>query len=60
MKGCGMCVLQPRLRLTLGWSQFTKVHNYVNIVGGVLFTFSDDVLYLNQISKKYLKGFQSY
>ena len=48
---------------TLGWSQFTRGHNAVKIVGGVmvlnLCTSSDDALYLYNVSRKYLKGFQS-
>ena len=48
----------------LGWSQFTKGHNSVQAVNGVmvlyLCTSSDDALYLYQVSRKYLKGFQSY
>ena len=52
------------VRLTLGWSQFTKGHNSVKTVNGVmvlnLCTSSDDALYLYQFSRKYLKGFQSY
>ena len=47
---------------TLGWSQFTKGHNYVKTVHRVmvhnLYTSSDDTLYLYQVSRKYLKGFQ--
>ena len=50
--------------LTLGWSQFTKDHNSVKTVNGVmvlnLCTSSDDALYLYQVSRKYHKGFQSY
>ena len=46
------------------WSQFTKVHNSINTVDGFmefnLCISSDDALYLYQVSKKYLKGFQSY
>ena len=49
---------------TLGWSQFTKGHNSVKTVDGVmvlnLFISSDDALYLHQVSRKYLIGFQSY
>ena len=49
---------------TLGWSQFTKGHNSVKPVKGVMVlnicTSSDDALYLYQVSRKYLKGFQSY
>ena len=50
--------------LTLGWSKFTMGHNSVKTVDGVmvlnLCTSSDDVLYLYQVSRKYLTGFQSY
>ena len=50
--------------LTLGWSQFTKEHNSVKTENGVmvlnLCTSSDDALYLYQLSREYLKGFQSY
>ena len=50
--------------LTLGWSQFTKGHNSVKTVNGVMIRnlciSSDDALYLYQVSRKYLKGFQSY
>ena len=50
--------------LTLGWSQFTKEHNSVKTVNGVIIlnlcTSYDDALYLYQVSRKYLKGFQSY
>ena len=46
----------------LGWSQFTKGHN--SIKAGVmvlnLSKSSDDALYFYQVSRKYLKGFQSY
>ena len=49
---------------TLGWSQFTKGHNSVKTVNGVmvlnLCTSSDDALYLYQVSRKNLKGFRSY
>ena len=49
---------------TLGWSQFTKGHNSLKTVDGVmvlnLCTSSDDALYLYQVSRKYPKGFQSY
>ena len=51
---------------TPGWSQFTRRHNYLKkTVGGVMvlvlgFISSDDDLYLYQVSRKYLKGFQSY
>ena len=50
--------------LMLGWSQFTKEHNSVKTVNGVIIlnlcTSYDDALYLYQVSRKYLKGFQSY
>ena len=50
--------------LTLGWSQFTKGHNSAKTVYEVMIlnlcTSSDGALYLYQISRKYLKGFQSY
>ena len=50
--------------LTLSWSQFTKDHNSVKNVNGVMIlilcTSSDNALYLYQVSRKYLKGFQSY
>ena len=49
---------------TLGWLQFTKGHNSVKTVNGVmvlnLCTSSDNALYSYQVSRKYLKGFQSY
>ena len=49
---------------TLGWLQFTKGHYLVKTVNGVmvlnLCISSDDALYLYQVSRKYLKGFQSY
>ena len=49
---------------TLGWSQFTKGHNSVKTVDGLmvlnLCTSSNDALCLYQVSGKYLKGFQSY
>ena len=49
---------------TLGWSKFTKGHNSVKTVDGVmvlnLCTSSDGALYLYQVSRKYLTGFQSY
>ena len=48
----------------LGWSQVTKGHNSIKTVYGVmvlnLCTSSDDTLYLYQVSRKYLIGFQSY
>ena len=47
-----------------GWSQFTKGHNSVKTVDGVmvlnLCISSDNALYLYQVSRKYLKGSQSY
>ena len=44
-----------------GWSQFTKGHNTVKTVDGVMvLNLSDDALYLYPVSRKYLKGFQSY
>ena len=50
--------------LMLGWSKFTKRHNSVKPVDGVmvlnLCILSDDALYLYQVSRKYLTGFQSY
>ena len=56
--------LQNQTLATLGWSQLTKGHNSVNTVDGVtvlyLCTPSDDALYLYQVSRKYLKGFQIY
>ena len=49
---------------TLGWLQFTKEHNSVKTVDGVielnLCTSSNDALYLYQVSSKYLKGFKRY
>ena len=49
---------------TLGWSQFTKGHNSVKTVDEVmvlnLCTSPDDALYLYQVSRKDLHGFQSY
>ena len=49
---------------TQGGSQFTKGHNFVKTVNGGmvlnLCTSTDDVLYLYQVSRKYLKGLQSY
>ena len=46
----------------LGWLQFTKGHNSIKTVNGVmvlnLCISSDDTLYLYQVSRKYLKGFQ--
>ena len=48
----------------LGWLQFTKGHNSIKTVDGVmvlnLCTTSENALYLYQVSRKYLKGFQSY
>ena len=50
--------------LMLGWSQFTKGHNSIKTVNGVMVlnfcNSSDDALYLYQVSRKYLKGFQNY
>ena len=44
--------------------KFKKLHNSINNVGTVLFlvycTSSDHVLYLYQVSCKYLKEFESY
>ena len=44
--------------------KFLKGHNSVYSVGGVmvlvLFTLSDNVLYLYQVLSEYLIGFQSY
>ena len=52
------------VELTLGWSKFTKGHNCVKTVDGVMMfklcILSDDDLYLHQVSRKYLIGFQSY
>ena len=49
---------------TQGWLQFTKGHTSVKTVVGImelnLCTSSDDAIYLYQVSRKYLKGFQSY
>ena len=46
----------------LGWSHFTKGHNSVKTVDGVMVfnfcTSSDDAEYLYLVSRKYLKGFQ--
>ena len=44
----------------LGWSQFEKGHNSLKTVQRSLCKLSDDALYLYQVSRKYLKGFQSY
>ena len=48
---------------TIGWSQFTKGHNSVKTVNGVMIlnlcTSSDEAFNLYQVSRKYLKGFQS-
>ena len=35
-------------------------HNYVKTISRTVQTFSDDPLYLYQVSRKYLQGFQSY
>ena len=49
---------------TQGWSQFTKGHNSVKTVDGFMIlnlcTLSGDALYLYQVLKTYLTGFQSY
>ena len=50
---------------TLGWLQFTKGHNSVKTVDGVIVLNNlcispGDALYLYQVSRIYLKGFQSY
>ena len=49
---------------TIEWSQFTNGRNSIKTVNGVivlnLCTSSDDALYLYQVSRKYLKGFQSF
>ena len=46
------------------WSQFTKGHYSVKTVDGVMVLYlcksPDDSLYLYQVSRKYLKEFQSY
>ena len=46
----------------LGCSQFTKGNNFVKTIDGFRVlnrcTLSDDVLYLYQVSRKYLKRFQ--
>ena len=48
----------------LGWSQFTKGHNSLKTVDGVmvlnLCTSPDDSLYLYQVSRKDLNEFPSY
>ena len=48
----------------LGWSKFSKGHKSAKTVEGVivfnLCTWSDDTVYLYQVSRKYLTGFQSY
>ena len=50
------------LGLMPGWSKFTKEHNSVKTVDGVmvlnLHTSSDGALYLYQVSRKYLPGFR--
>ena len=50
--------------LTHGGLQFTKGHNSLKTVDGImvlnLCISSDDGLYLYQVSRKCLKGFQSY
>ena len=52
LKGCGFIL------------KFSKEHNFVNSVGGVmvlvLLTLSDNGLYLYQILSKYRIGFQGY
>ena len=49
--------------MMLGWSKFTKGHNSGKTVDGVivlnLCTLPDDGLYLYQVLRKYLTGFQS-
>ena len=60
-----VCELQTQtVGSTLGWPQFTKWHNSDKTVNGVMIlnlcTPSNDALYLYQVSRKYLKGFQSY
>ena len=49
--------------MMLGWSKFTKGHNSAKTVDGVMVlnfcTLPDDVLYLYQVLRKYLTGFQS-
>ena len=46
---------------TLGWSQFTKMHNFVKTVDGVmvlnLFTSSDDALYFTKFQENISKDF---
>ena len=50
--------------LTLGWSKFKMGHNSIKTVDGAMLlnlcTSTDDALYLYQLSRKYLTGFQSY
>ena len=45
-------------------SKFSKRHRSVENIGGIMIlvfnTFSDHALYLYKVSRKYLKGFQSY
>ena len=45
-------------------SKFSKRHRFVENIGGIMIldfnTFSDHALYLYKVSRKYLKGFQSY
>ena len=49
---------------TLGRTQFTKGHNSLKIVDGVMLlnfcTSLNNALYLYQVSRKYPKGFKSY
>ena len=49
---------------TLGWSQFTKGHNSITTVDGLmvlsLYTKFENDLYLYHVSRKYLKRFHSY
>ena len=57
--------LQTRtVGLMVGWLQFTKGHNSVKTVDGVmalnLFISWDDALYLYHVSRKYLKGCKKY
>ena len=46
---------------TLGWSQFIERHNPINPVDGAMVlnpcTWSDDALYLYQVSRNISKGF---
>ena len=48
---------------TIGWSYFTKGYNSIKTVDFMvlnLCTLFGDALYLHQVSRKYLKGFQIY